>query len=279
MKGGRLRLVPSHLPEIRDRLAEAARAELEESREGSEPWVRVMLRRAWSAADALAAAPCWWVSSDMEALAVEASRDVPAEVVPQTSSGLLAFERDLPEDVTEGLPHSVRAVHWTAAETTRGDEKGLSVVLSYYTADRSAPRRGVDARVPLVPIGLVGDGPAGVKDVMRAVWALSSEERVCDLRDVRPARAASGAGSPPPDPMARTVKVLVLREPPRGGSDGGEAPAGGRYSHRFVVRGFWRNQPCGPGNSERRLTWVRPFVKGPEGAPLIERETVRVWRR
>ena len=32
---------------------------------------------------------------------------------------------------------------------------------------------------------------------------------------------------------------------------------------RFVVRGHWRRQPCGPGRAERRLTFVQPFWKGP----------------
>jgi hypothetical protein len=31
---------------------------------------------------------------------------------------------------------------------------------------------------------------------------------------------------------------------------------------QFVVRGHWRNQACGPGRSERRETWIRPFWKG-----------------
>jgi hypothetical protein len=31
---------------------------------------------------------------------------------------------------------------------------------------------------------------------------------------------------------------------------------------QFVVRGHWRNQACGPGRTERRETWIRPFWKG-----------------
>lgn len=276
--GGRLRLAPSHLPEVRDRLADLLRETAARESEGAEPYVRVMMRRAWGSGDALAASPCWWVSADMEELAVAASDGVPDDVVPATADGFLVFASPLPASVSEGLPHAVRAVQWMAREAHRGEENGLSVALQYFTSDRDAVRgAGLDGVVPLAPIRLVGDGPAGVGDVMRAVWALSSEERVCEPRAVSAPRP-SGGGGPRPDPMARTVKVLVLREPRRPGASGGDG-APGRYSHRFVVRGFWRNQPCGPGLSERRLTWVAPFVKGPAGAPLVERETVRVWRR
>ena len=39
---------------------------------------------------------------------------------------------------------------------------------------------------------------------------------------------------------------------------------------RFVVRGHWRNQVCGPGNSSRRLVWVKPYYKGPEISNVIK---------
>jgi len=39
-------------------------------------------------------------------------------------------------------------------------------------------------------------------------------------------------------------------------------------SYRFVVGGHWRNQPCGPGHSDRKLIYIMPFVKGPEGTPF-----------
>jgi hypothetical protein len=36
---------------------------------------------------------------------------------------------------------------------------------------------------------------------------------------------------------------------------------GHQYNHRWLVRGHWRHLPSG------RRTWVRPYVKGPVGAP------------
>ena len=42
------------------------------------------------------------------------------------------------------------------------------------------------------------------------------------------------------------------------------------YSHRWVVSGHWRNQPCGPKSGDRRLTYILPYVKGPDDKPLLE---------
>lgn len=40
------------------------------------------------------------------------------------------------------------------------------------------------------------------------------------------------------------------------------------WSCRWFVRGHWRQQPCGPHQSERRTVWVTPYVKGPEDKPV-----------
>lgn len=40
-----------------------------------------------------------------------------------------------------------------------------------------------------------------------------------------------------------------------------------KLKSKFIVRGHWRNQPCGKGRSETRRIWVRPFWKG-EGETL-----------
>ncbi len=39
---------------------------------------------------------------------------------------------------------------------------------------------------------------------------------------------------------------------------------------RFIVRGHWRNQVCGPENSLRRLVWIKPHYKGPEISQVIK---------
>lgn len=37
---------------------------------------------------------------------------------------------------------------------------------------------------------------------------------------------------------------------------------------QFLVRGHWRNQACGPRMTQRRPTWIEPYWKGPEDAPI-----------
>jgi hypothetical protein len=43
---------------------------------------------------------------------------------------------------------------------------------------------------------------------------------------------------------------------------------GACWTVRTLVRGHWRNQPCGTQNKERKLTWIRPHWKGPEDGPI-----------
>ena len=40
---------------------------------------------------------------------------------------------------------------------------------------------------------------------------------------------------------------------------------------RYMVRGHWRNQAHGPKRELRRLKWIEPYWKGPEGAESLER--------
>lgn len=52
------------------------------------------------------------------------------------------------------------------------------------------------------------------------------------------------------------------------------------WTKRWLVRGHWRQQACGPQRSQRRPVFVQPHVKGPEDKPLeVSPEVVKVWRR
>lgn len=49
----------------------------------------------------------------------------------------------------------------------------------------------------------------------------------------------------------------------------GTGLATGRHLNvRFIVAGHWRQQTCGAGGQQRRLTWIAPHWKGPELAPI-----------
>jgi hypothetical protein len=67
------------------------------------------------------------------------------------------------------------------------------------------------------------------------------------------------------------VTVVGLRSAAHRGTEGGQVD----WSHRWLVRGHWRNQKCKEdGEWTTRLVWIHPHVKGPEGKPLLIREHV-----
>jgi hypothetical protein len=68
------------------------------------------------------------------------------------------------------------------------------------------------------------------------------------------------------------TRVIYINGHERTGDGGTE---GHEYQHRWIVSGHWKRQVYGPGGSLRRPIWVAPYIKGPEGAPLLTGEKVR----
>jgi hypothetical protein len=71
---------------------------------------------------------------------------------------------------------------------------------------------------------------------------------------------------------ARQVTVVRLRRRGAAGSDEKSV----LWSHRWVVRGHWRQQPCKDENGEwtTRPVFIHPYIKGPDTAPLLVRRRV-----
>lgn len=112
---------------------------------------------------------------------------------------------------------------------------------------------------------------------LSALWLLASQvnvsTKVTEMPD-RPARRRSERVKL--DPKVTVVKLRRLREP----SDHEPGDGTGReWHHRWIVGGHWRNQPFGPGRSLRRPVWIAPYVKGPEGKPLVSRPKVKALVR
>lgn len=63
------------------------------------------------------------------------------------------------------------------------------------------------------------------------------------------------------------VSVIGLRHQTVRGEGGSEV----EWSHRWLVKGHWRNQKVKDGH---RLVWIHPYVKGPDDKPLLVREHV-----
>ena len=273
-KNKRLRLIPSHLPLIRDKLAEYERVALKEQMAAHTQYERSM-EEAWNFADNLAVAQLWWISRDMTMLAEDTVRagDFPKLDAP-AQSGLIFFDGD----VQTGDAH-VSALFWQC--DSDGDIKLMGFT------DHPCALNECDAKsfsLPLIRFAndIFNEHVGGFQwfcDLLYAVWALSAEPRICEARPAKPDMAHL---LPPRfDPEIRKVKMLVLRENlhrPGETADDDERVRR-EYTHRFIVRGFWRNQAYGPNHSLRRRQWIPPFVKGPADKPLICKETVRIWRR
>lgn len=117
------------------------------------------------------------------------------------------------------------------------------------------------------------------RKVLAALWTLVHQEGIASRVVHEGARATrrrmERAGLPR---EASQVQVVTLRRLHHSAPAEGE-PQGREYSHRWLVQGHWRWQPCGPGRTQRRLTFVRPHVKGPDDKPLVVRERVNAWVR
>ncbi len=71
----------------------------------------------------------------------------------------------------------------------------------------------------------------------------------------------------------RKVSVVGLRKRPSRGDGTSDV----EWSHRWCVRGHWRRQPYKDpetGGVVYRQIYINPFLKGPEGAPLLVRDHV-----
>lgn len=104
---------------------------------------------------------------------------------------------------------------------------------------------------------------------MHALFLLLNQT-VVDIQEEEPNRATRRRmlrkGLP------QKVTVIALRRHANANRQEGESLV--EWSHRWIVRGHWRWQACGPNRSERRRIWIAPFVKGPEDKELIVTDKV-----
>lgn len=248
----------------------------------------------------------FWVSDDMVRLVNTADHDLeqqietgfrPEPLVPKvllTDCGFAWFEQEV---VLTGLNAewskrfdtiAFKALGWNIA-TVDGDS-GLTITLFGDTTndpDTMILRRALEAsgaHLPtLVPLSSFhwrwgrhfDAAPERVAPVLarwlQAFWSICQEE------------VATKVHAQPPRHIRRrwerekrdvpTITIITLRRPKQPRDE--DIPLGEhRYSHRFLVRGHWRNQPYGKGRQERRLQYVHPYIKGPDSAPFIEKTRV-----
>lgn len=66
------------------------------------------------------------------------------------------------------------------------------------------------------------------------------------------------------------LRVVHLRKAAQPNPDDTVAERMGKreFHVQWVVGGHWRNQACGPKMGDRRLTYINPYIKGPDDKPL-----------
>lgn len=276
-----VKLTPLWLPYIRDKLGTTF-SELQRystQRAGGQDAYKALMGDVWNVGDSIRTAPLWWISHDMTTLAADTATqgDFPHADAP-SPTGLVFFDGGLPgihANTTTGDHLPIVGIYWAIRKNRHGDDiicgmqlyKPKTPVLGLPVAPYDAPKTTNELNFYF-------------QEILRAVWALSQEPHVCTTQ--APKRATPTDRIPPriEDDAIRHVKMIVLRENLRSPyAREGDERVYREYDHRFIVRGHWRDQACGPHHSERKRIWVPPYVKGPADKPLIRKDVVRVWRR
>lgn len=118
-------------------------------------------------------------------------------------------------------------------------------------------------------------GPNATVAWILAMWRLM-QQTITDVRTEavdRPLRKAARKRNMKQD----TVSVITLRKKKY---VDGEGESNIEWSHRWLVRGHWRKQPCKTnGEPDTRVIWIHPHLKGPDDAPLLIRDHVYALQR
>lgn len=284
-----------HLPEIRA-AAVAAERKIPEAQRGDEATRRH--------AATLRAASLWWANREMSQLAVAAAASLPEwtpAIVRPEPVGLMYWSSPIgqldkehlvgrlmdgaaAESVLRGA--QVQGIHWSFT--------GELLHLTFYGTvpdaaerERSSPiwRNLYEVAVFAIP-ALHAFHPDHLEvryrdfheilHVMGASWLLMQQPTTAVTKRVKSNSGVGGTKKPKP---IDTVQVIDLRRVASGKSENSETPVNAReYSHRWMVRGHWRQQRVGPGRKYSKPVYISPHIRGPEDAPL-KTDRVNAWKR
>lgn len=238
------------------------------------------------------------VSPDVFQLIDEARHDFrPEPLLPSdlfTPDGFMLFPRSFQLTDRRNRSVYVRALMWmTVTANTKGDifraapdtprsgaaPIGLWFVLFQHREDPDEPddtmagaRKALqDPVLPDLTLLHGGQVPFGnrpsseLEILLSVIWRFAAQVVRVHVKPHRAARrSAARAGV-----VASDTTVLTLRRGKTGPHDGGEHKDA-HYSHRFIVRGHWRNQWYSSLATHRQI-WIAPFLKGPDDLPLLSK--------
>jgi hypothetical protein len=119
------------------------------------------------------------------------------------------------------------------------------------------------------------DGTARWARLVFAAFQLAVQQNLAESQPQatpRPERRRTQRAGLPP----RDVRIIRLRRAVTAAREAEQQGGSGRdWQHRWVVRGHWRNHWY-PKMQDHRPKWIAPYLKGPDGAPLIGGDKVTV---
>lgn len=250
----------------------------------------------------------FWVGADMAALALDAATDCPGITALDAlaPAGLVVVEEPLPVISTDPIgglylrSGGRTGIHHTAPVPVDGllweVQDDTLILVPLCRADRLPhPMLAVAGQlVPLmtlrVPLpGILGqldaatmDGEPvdpgqtlGIAAWLSSMWVMSRQPSTTRTTRMDARNGETGLARVP---RAQEVTIVDIRPAPYRSSDPNSSGGGRKLTTRHLVRGHWTHQPHGPGRAQRRLQWVDSYIRGPEGAPLVQRERVWAWR-
>lgn len=235
-------------------------------------------------------AQLWYVGPDMVDLLMAAAPSIPPTALDETllpdEDGLVVFGKPFLgiDSAGDEVPVRVGGYVWGTALIEGAPGIGISAYSSLEPGQ-------------LLPIGSLSwlfgltadefrhsgrpewvkaqESMAEDRRVLQALWLLSSQPGVAQVRtetaNRQTSRRMQRSGYQQSD-----VRIITLRQQHH---ETDEAAPSREYQHRWLVNGHWRNQPYGPGRSQTRPVFIHPYLKGPEDAPLLQKETVKSWTR
>jgi len=253
----------------------------------------------------LKTAQTYLVSEEMHGVALHAARSMPdapiqREDLPSPSGFCLFAQRAVVPDV-HNKPVSMAGFSWHLAGSPSGE--GIFWIIysdttdqrdAYYHAGIEAPR--------LLPVGnqfeqfgkgigftpeeaaarqggtveTVSEAVLHMRKLPLCLFALMQQTLVRTTEE-KPQRTTRRRLAKAKSPLAdKLVKVVRLRHVVHRDDEHTPESRHVDWTHRWIVNGHWRMQPTKTG--VKRI-YIMPFVKGPEGKPLVLKETVNVLER
>lgn len=225
--------------------------------------------------ETLEAAEPIWVSDDVYRVIREAHKSFKREPFLATDltipAGFLLLPAPLPCINDEGREVNFRACSWRAYED--------GAWLSFYGCAGDDPTLNPEQVAALGALAAselmfvagtylhYGREPSSTGNVWEAVQAIWRLMRQLVRVEHTPPRAVRRRAEKAGASKVGRITVVQLRREKRE-PDEGHVPSPAHYSHRFAVRGHWRNQWY-PSIQAHRQKWIAPYIKGGEDKPLV----------